>query len=89
MTEPYKLKTFPNLDGLRFVAFMMVFLQHGFKNVLLTLNYHSDFLKRFVYAVVSGGNGVSVFFVISGFLITYLILKEIKKQEALIFTNFT
>ena len=52
---------FPNLDGLRFVAFLLVYLQHGFGIGGL------------------GGVGVAFFFVLSGFLITFLILTEIER----------
>jgi peptidoglycan/LPS O-acetylase OafA/YrhL len=49
---------FPNLDALRFCAFFVVYLEHGFSIGGL------------------GDVGVSFFFVLSGFLITYLILAE-------------
>lgn len=68
---------FPNLDGLRFIAFFMVFFQHGFSAALPT---HSDsfLLQRLIkLSAELGGRGVSFFFVLSGFLITYLILSEI------------
>jgi peptidoglycan/LPS O-acetylase OafA/YrhL len=70
---------FPNLDGLRFFAFFLVFLSHGLavpsagvqdQGILLIK------LKDFIFN--SGWAGVSFFFVLSGFLITYLILTEIK-----------
>ncbi|MGH9759545.1 MAG: acyltransferase family protein, partial [Blastocatellia bacterium] len=50
---------FPNLDGLRFCAFFLVYLSHG-----LLIGRLGDI-------------GVSFFFVLSGFLITYLILAEV------------
>jgi peptidoglycan/LPS O-acetylase OafA/YrhL len=50
---------FPNLDGMRFMAFFFVYLEHGFR------------------VAKSGATGVSFFFVLSGFLITYLVLEEI------------
>jgi peptidoglycan/LPS O-acetylase OafA/YrhL len=56
---------FPNLDGLRFLAFFLVYLQHGFG------------------APGTGGVGVAFFFVLSGFLITYLILTEIDRSGRL------
>lgn len=53
---------FPNLDGLRFLAFLLVYLQHG-------------------YGVPEvGGAGVAFFFVLSGFLITYLLLVEVDRR---------
>lgn len=68
---------FPHLDGLRYVAFFAVFIQHA---VGIALEPH--FPKSYVlnkitnFLIWSGGSGVSLFFVLSGFLITYLLLAE-------------
>lgn len=67
---------FPNLDGLRFVAFLMVYLQHGFFNSFKTLDIKGTFYEKLIDLFCNGGIGVSIFFVLSGFLITYLILVE-------------
>ncbi|MCR8561852.1 acyltransferase [Mucilaginibacter sp. BJC16-A38] len=57
---------FPALDGLRGVAVMMVILYHFGAN---------RFLRPF-HILINGDMGVDIFFVISGFLITTLLLKE-------------
>ncbi len=66
---------FPNLDGLRFFAFFVVFINHA----SICLGYYSP-NKNFVFIrdnfLKNGDIGVSFFFVLSGFLITYLLLKE-------------
>ena len=69
---------FENLDGLRFLCFLSVFFFHSFytefdeiKNIPL---YH--FLKRDVFG--NGYIGVKFFFVLSGFLITFLLIEEKK-----------
>jgi len=69
---------FENLDGLRFLCFLSVFFFHSFytefdeiKNIPL---YH--FLKRDVFG--NGNIGVNFFFVLSGFLITFLLIEEKK-----------
>lgn len=71
---------FPNLDGLRFVCFFMVFLFHINKTVSENyLNNHHDvpgFFKIFGLFVQNGSLGVNFFFVLSGFLITFLLIKE-------------
>jgi peptidoglycan/LPS O-acetylase OafA/YrhL len=65
---------FPELDGLRFVAFMMVYLFHG--------GVSQGLLARLVGSRVAavfvdnGGYGVQLFFILSGYLITALLLRE-------------
>jgi peptidoglycan/LPS O-acetylase OafA/YrhL len=68
---------FPNLDGLRFISFLVVFLYHGHLSIF---SYLKDSQPR-VYSVIEflfrhGNLGVNFFFVLSGFLITYLLIKE-------------
>jgi peptidoglycan/LPS O-acetylase OafA/YrhL len=64
------------LDGLRFLSFFLVFLAHGFRAdnpEITSANWYKALNLRFFSA---GETGVSFFFVLSGFLITYLLLKE-------------
>ena len=79
---------FPNLDGLRFVAFFMVFLWHAFKRPFELLDVKNSWLQKIFYLFVNGKTGVSIFFVLSGFLITYLILSEIKLNHKLSISKF-
>ncbi len=69
---------FENLDGLRFLCFLAVFFHHSFytdfQEIRNTSIYH--FIKT---DLVGNGNlGVNFFFVLSGFLITYLLIEEKK-----------
>jgi peptidoglycan/LPS O-acetylase OafA/YrhL len=67
---------FPNLDGLRFFSFLLVFFSHIFAtdyDYIKEESWYKFFKGRLFY---DGDIGVSFFFVLSGFLITYLLLKE-------------
>ncbi|MES2139121.1 MAG: acyltransferase [Bacteroidota bacterium] len=78
---------FPNLDGLRFIAFLLVFVNHvvaclGHKTVNPLVNkIKTDYL-------LNGDLGVNFFFVLSGFLITYLLLKEKEKHATINVRSF-
>jgi peptidoglycan/LPS O-acetylase OafA/YrhL len=61
----------PSLDGLRAISITMVLAAHSAASIS-ALEKHPLVL----YTVFNGNRGVSVFFVISGFLITSLLLKE-------------
>ncbi len=66
---------FQNLDGLRFYAFLAVFFAHSFWTDFDYIRDNPGFhlLKEIAY---KGVLGVNFFFVLSGFLITYLLLEE-------------
>jgi peptidoglycan/LPS O-acetylase OafA/YrhL len=69
---------FENLDGLRFLCFLSVFLFHSFhtefNELEITPVYH--FVKKGLFG--NGNIGVNFFFVLSGFLITFLLIEEKK-----------
>ena len=70
---------FPNLDGLRFFAFFAVFLSHSFYSKFDYINQTAIYTN--VRAIMHAGIfGVNFFFVLSGFLITYLLLDEKTKK---------
>ncbi len=78
---------FENLDGLRFFAFLAVFISHatlflGYSNLSPTFYW----IKKNI--LVNGDVGVSFFFVLSGFLITYLLLKEKDDCDKISLKNF-
>jgi peptidoglycan/LPS O-acetylase OafA/YrhL len=87
--KPSSVTYFDNFDALRFISAFAVLLFHKFNNfdwkffdeyplIYKTLN----FISR------NGFIGVNFFFVLSGFLITYLIIKEIDKHNEFNFRNF-
>jgi peptidoglycan/LPS O-acetylase OafA/YrhL len=62
----------PELDGIRGIALLAVMLSHGGPYIAQT----NKVSKLFVYAMIPGWSGVELFFVLSGFLITGILLKS-------------
>lgn len=82
--EPKKIY-FENLNAIRFIASFGVLVCHveGLKTVLkLKDNKTADYFEFMGYA------GVLAFFVLSGFLITYLLLEENKNNDTINFRAF-
>lgn len=73
-TEPGERIYFPELDGLRFIAFLMVFLFHGGLPVGMVATAIGRTAARAFRE--NGGYGVQLFFILSGYLITTLLLRE-------------
>ncbi len=67
---------FENLDSIRFVAAAMVFLQHGVSSSYKFLPIKNTFWEKILNIISEGGTGVSIFFILSGFLITYILISE-------------
>lgn len=69
---------FENLDGLRFFCFLSVFLYHSFytENEYIKASPVYKFVTEELFK--NGNLGVNFFFVLSGFLITYLLIEEKK-----------
>ncbi|MFC5411818.1 acyltransferase family protein [Larkinella bovis] len=64
---------FPNLNGLRFIAALLVIVHH-IEQIKLIFKVENYWHLPFVDLI--GKLGVVLFFVLSGFLITYLLLQE-------------
>ena len=71
-----KLTYRPEIDGLRAIAVVGVILYH----TRITIFGHQPFKGAFI--------GVDIFFVISGYLITYIILKELVTTGSFSFKHF-
>jgi len=67
---------FENLDGLRFLCFLAVFFFHSFHTEFQEIksDEYYTLIKKGIFG--NGNLGVNFFFVLSGFLITYLLIKE-------------
>lgn len=68
-----KIKYRPDIDGLRAIA------------VLSVIVYHAKISLNNSYILNGGFLGVDIFFVISGYLISSIIFKEIKEKKFFIF----
>lgn len=66
---------FPNLDGWRFLAFLGVFYYHSFSTKFEYI-LNSQTYKLVKGTTKNGNLGVDFFFVLSGFLIIYLLVSE-------------
>ena len=78
---------FKNLDGLRFFAFLIVFISHA--ALFLGYNNNSPIFNSIIkYFLINGDIGVSFFFVLSGFLITYLLFREQDISGKISWKNF-
>jgi peptidoglycan/LPS O-acetylase OafA/YrhL len=66
------MKRIPSLDALRAISILLVVVGHG-----MELHYHSDVAGAFANL------GVRIFFVISGYLITTLLLKEYNRTSTI------
>lgn len=83
-SKPQKIY-FPGLNGLRFISALAVIITHielmkdklGYENLWLDPLFHK-----------LGGLGVSFFFVLSGFLITFLLIKEKNQNGYFSIKNF-
>lgn len=89
MSELYRIPQnpihFPNLNGLRFLAALMVIVHHveQMRKVLHLPNHWDNGIIQLI-----GSQGVTLFFVLSGFLITYLLLVEREQFEHLAIKKF-
>jgi peptidoglycan/LPS O-acetylase OafA/YrhL len=75
----------PSLDGLRAVSILMVVLTHAAQ----TCRFHApSWLPEWAWWLFNGQLGVCIFFVISGFIITLLLLKEESRSGTFSIRNF-
>jgi peptidoglycan/LPS O-acetylase OafA/YrhL len=70
----------PELDTIRGIAILLVFWFHGFR--LFTPSSSAPWVEKlFVAGSTHGGSGVNLFFVLSGFLITGLLLDSVNRSD--------
>ncbi len=77
------LSRIPSLDGLRALSIFLVVCLHSLQRISLT--HH---VGVFWYGLFNGESGVFIFFEISGFLITSLLLEEHRKRGSISLRGF-
>jgi peptidoglycan/LPS O-acetylase OafA/YrhL len=82
--HPHPAHDIPSLDGLRALSVAIVILSHT-KSLLPSPIAKSGLFR---YAIGGGLHGVQVFFVISGYLITTLLLREYDRTGTVSFKRF-
>jgi peptidoglycan/LPS O-acetylase OafA/YrhL len=75
MVNQSQISRYPSLDGLRALSIIMVLVSHLTITAGTWIHPHP-----FIFVFLNGDFGVNIFFVISGFLITTLILSEEKQH---------
>ena len=79
---------FENLDGLRFFCFLSVFFFHSFQTEITEIKNSKLYIFFKVTLFGNGFLGVNFFFVLSGFLITYLLIKEKERSNTIQILKF-
>ena len=85
---PGEAKHRPELDGIRGIAILLVLASHaaGMLGVLPHLQPHPKYTSIVAFVLVPGWCGVDLFFVLSGFLITGILLRT--RDKAHYFKSF-
>ena len=73
----------PSLDGLRALSIFLVIALHTIQR--FSISHHVSLIW---FAIFDGGTGVFIFFVISGYLITSLLLHEQEKYGSISMSSF-
>ena len=80
-TDPIVRPRMPELDTLRGIAILSVFVFHGFEETIGTAVAHPVWQRAILTLVSQGWAGVNLFFVLSGFLITGILLDSRNKPR--------
>jgi len=80
VSPPAFLNRIPSLDGLRAISILMVVIAHAIDP--------NGYPQLYAYCGHIGNYGVRIFFLISGFLITTLLLQEVQSNGSISLLNF-
>ena len=88
-SSSHESELFPSLNGLRALCLLLVFFNHlTFQNNVLADFFAIKWLQPFSLLLKDGHLAVNMFFVISGFLITNVLLKEESLNGKISIKNF-
>lgn len=76
----------PSLDGWRALSIAMVLALHSLQGIHFRLASHTA--NTLIYSLANGAMGVRIFFVISGYLITRLLLREQERTGRISLSGF-
>jgi len=79
------MKYVKGFDGLRAISIIFVILNHLGSYLLLP---RTNFFQQRVWPLFAGGTGVNIFFVLSGFLITRILLTEMEVNGSISLKHF-
>ncbi|HEY0163123.1 MAG TPA: acyltransferase [Edaphobacter sp.] len=74
--KPAHFAHLPELDGIRGIAALMVFFHHLCFTGINLSEWHNGLVQGLFHVFVYGDSGVDLFFVLSGFLITSLLIRD-------------
>lgn len=82
-TDMRSIQRIRSLDGLRAIAILLVLIKHSY-------SYFPDFITEnpLFFFISNSGLGVKIFFVLSGYLITRLLIAEKKRYESVDIKKF-
>lgn len=89
LTNNQSMKYFKHLDSIRFIAAMMIVVLHAYGTYQdwfgkQIINFESPILTKISNQFIQNlGIGVDIFFLLSGFLITYILLEEKKHNDSI------
>ncbi len=89
-SDSFQAKAIPGLDGIRAISCLFVIIGHfSYLYAPLMQAHFGDFLgSTIAFSIGNQYTGVTFFFVLSGFLITNILINEIEKSGTINYKNF-
>lgn len=86
---PTTIRKYPSLNGLRTLSVFLVIVSHFYLQTSLIADLEGNsFLRPFILLLRDGALGVNIFFLVSGFLITSLLMREERETKTVSLKGF-